>query len=126
MKLKTSAALLLSLILLSPVSAQAQDPLELAPDNYKLLFENDRVRVCEVTLNPGNEIGTHSHPDHVIHVLSPGKLKLTYAEGPDKEMEVKAGETLWMNAETHASANTGDTVIRVLLVELKDALESGV
>jgi quercetin dioxygenase-like cupin family protein len=101
-------------------AALAQDPLEIAPGIYKLLFENDQVRVCEITIKPGDQIGTHSHPDHLLYVLSPGKIRLNYAEAPEKQIEVKEGETLWMNAETHASANVGDTQIRAILIELKE------
>jgi hypothetical protein len=40
----------------APRPAAAQDPLKAAPNMYKLLFENDRVRVMEVTFKPGRRL----------------------------------------------------------------------
>ena len=42
--------------------ARAQDPLKVGPDVYKLIFENDKVRVVCVDFKPGDSIGVHSHP----------------------------------------------------------------
>ena len=64
------------LAVLSLMSAQvvlAEDPLAVAPKMYKRLFENERVRVMEVTFEPGDKIAKHSHPDHFVTVLEPGK-----------------------------------------------------
>ena len=84
----------------------AQDPLEVGPDIYKLVFENDRVRVMEVTFKPGAKIAMHSHPDHFAYVLADGKLLLSYPDGTTKDLEGKAGNLFWINAETHAAENT--------------------
>lgn len=63
----------------SPVTlrtAAAQEPLKVAPEMYKLLHENDRIRVLEVTFKPGSKIPKHSHPDHMVYALTAGKLKI--------------------------------------------------
>jgi len=58
---------------IAPHTAAAQDPLKVAPPEiYKLVYENDRVRVMEVTLPPGGKIAKHSHPDHYVYVLGAG------------------------------------------------------
>ncbi|MBI4115378.1 MAG: hypothetical protein HY447_02260 [Candidatus Omnitrophica bacterium] len=69
--------------------ASAQDPLELAPDIYTLLFENERVRVADVSFQPGEKIAMHSHPDHFVYVLSPSKLRLGYADGTSKDIDTE-------------------------------------
>ena len=61
--------------------AFAQDPMQVGPNIYKLLFENERVRVFEVRFKPGERIAMHSHPDHVVYVLDDGKLKLSSPDG---------------------------------------------
>ncbi len=38
------------------------DPVESSPNNYKLLFENDEVRVLEMSLRSGETDEEHSHP----------------------------------------------------------------
>ena len=101
-------------------AAFAQDPIEVGPDVYKFKFENGRVRVMDVTFAPGASIAMHSHPDHFVYVLSGGKLILSYPDGSSKEADTKAGDLLWMDAETHAAKNPGDTEIKLLVVELKE------
>jgi beta-alanine degradation protein BauB len=76
---------------------------QLSKDAYKLLFENERVRVFEVRFKPGERIAMHSHPDHVVYVLDNGKLKLSYPDGKSVEVVLQAGQTLWIPAETHAA-----------------------
>lgn len=39
----------------------ALDAVVAAPANHRVLFENDRLRVLEVTLEPGDEEPTHHH-----------------------------------------------------------------
>jgi quercetin dioxygenase-like cupin family protein len=97
----------------------AQDPLKVAPTMYKLVTENARVRVMEVTFKPGEQIATHSHPDHLAYFLSGGTLKIT-ANGKTNEVIGKAGDPVWIPAETHSAVNTGKTEVKVLVLELKE------
>jgi beta-alanine degradation protein BauB len=101
--------------------ALAQDPMQVGPHIYKLLFENDRVRVFEVRFKPGEKIALHAHPDHVVYVLGDGKLQLSSPEGKVVEVVLKAGQTLWIPAETHAAENVGSTDAHSLVVELKES-----
>ncbi|MEX0733573.1 MAG: cupin domain-containing protein [Steroidobacteraceae bacterium] len=119
-RLLAASAATLSL-LLGAVAALAQDPIKVDPDNNKLLFENDRVRVYEVKSPPGNTLAMHSHPAHVVYFMGPGKAKFTTADGKVTEAEVKAGEALWSDPVTHSVENIGNTPLRGVVVELKDA-----
>jgi quercetin dioxygenase-like cupin family protein len=116
--------LVLALVSLSAavvsLPALAQDPLKVAPDMYKLVMENERVRVMEVVIKPGGKIGTHSHPDHLGYVLAGEKLTITGADGKAMDHALKPGDALWIKAETHSGVNTGKTDVRVLVVELKE------
>ena len=114
------AGILLAMLIVAVKPAMAQDPLEVGPDVYKLVFENERVRVLDAQFKVGGKIGTHSHPDHFAYVLSSGKIRISYPDGSSKEVELKVGDVLWMNAETHAGENIGTTEIHLLVVELKD------
>ena len=111
---------LIPFLLFFGIAAHAQDPLEVGPDIYKKVFENDRVRVCEITFKVGAKIGMHSHPDHFVYVLNDGKLKLSYLDGSTKDFEGKKGELVWIPAETHSGENMGDTEFHALVVELKE------
>lgn len=99
----------------------AADPLEVAPSMYKLKFENERVRVMEVTFQPGQKIAEHSHPEHFIFVEQGGSLQIVHPDGSTMDANLKAGDIVWVNAETHWAVNTGDTVVRLLVTELKES-----
>ncbi|MDP2653070.1 MAG: cupin domain-containing protein [Candidatus Omnitrophota bacterium] len=100
--------------------AMADDPLQVGPDIYKLVLENERVRVLQVTFKPGASIALHSHPDHLIYVTSGGKLLLKYPDGSTKEMEAQAGEMIWVPAEAHAADNMDDHEVVGMVIELKE------
>jgi len=54
-----------ALVLLTGILVLGQDRKVVDP-SMKILLENDRVRVQEHYLKPGEKIGMHSHPDKVI------------------------------------------------------------
>src|SRR5688572_21941066 len=87
------SAALISVLALQ--TAAAQDPLKVAPDMYKLLLENDRVRVMEVVFKPGSKIAKHSHPDHFVYVAEAGKLTLHKGEGAKSDADLKIGDVMW-------------------------------
>ena len=98
----------------------AASPLEVAPDMYKLKFENERVRVMEVTFQPGQKIAEHSHPDHFVFVEEGGNLQIAHPDGSTMDADLKVGDIVWINAETHWAVNTGTTVVRLLVTEIKE------
>ncbi len=116
---KNCLAAILVGMLLSVSTALAADPLEVAPELYKLKLENESVRAMEVTFKPGDEIAMHSHPDHLNYIVSGGTLRFSYPDGSNKEMTAETGQVLWIPAESHAAVNIGATEIRVLVIELK-------
>ena len=59
-------------------SAFGQDPVKTSPQFYKVLLENDEVRVLEYRLKPGQKEPIHSHPAGVVYVLSGAALKFSY------------------------------------------------
>jgi hypothetical protein len=46
------------------------DPVLTDPDKYKVIFENDRVRVLDFHDTPGAKTKPHHHPDSVLLTLS--------------------------------------------------------
>src|SRR5258708_12251669 len=53
----------------APVDGK-KDALAVAPDVYKLAFENERVRVLSFVTQPGQKWALHSHPDSLAVSLS--------------------------------------------------------
>jgi hypothetical protein len=95
------------------------DPVEVASNVYTTLFENDRVRLLEARLVPGDSSVMHGHADYVVYNLADGKVRFTSASGETQEVELPAGATMWRDAEEHSAENTGTTELRSLLFELK-------
>jgi|SRR5687768_15719996 beta-alanine degradation protein BauB len=98
----------------------AQDPTAVAPGLYKKVFENDQVRVLEVSVKPGEKIATHSHPAHVAYVVEGGKLKITDSTGKPMEADAKPGDVFWFDPVTHSAENTGTVPMKLVVVELKN------
>jgi quercetin dioxygenase-like cupin family protein len=97
----------------------ALDPTRTDPDKYKVIFENDRVRVLEYRDKPGAKTHAHQHPNSVLLMLSDFRRRLTVGNDV-REVTVKAGQALWLPAQVHVGENIGTTDSHVVFVELKD------
>jgi hypothetical protein len=95
------------------------DPTTSNPDLYKVIFENDRVRVLEYLDNPGEGTTPHVHPDSVMYTLSSFNRRLA-SGGREVDVEINAGSVRWLDAQEHSGLNIGDTITHVIFVELKD------
>jgi quercetin dioxygenase-like cupin family protein len=100
------------------ITEKAQDPLKAAKNAYKFIMENDRVRVLQVQLKPGDKAAMHYHPDHVVYVLKGGRAKMT-SSGKTDVLDMKAGQAIFLKAQSHEAENTGKTDLDLLVVELK-------
>jgi beta-alanine degradation protein BauB len=96
------------------------DPVVSNPDLYRVVLENDRVRVLEYRDEPGDRTTPHGHPDSVMITLSSFRRRL-YAGGEERDVEIASDTVAWLPAQEHAGHNIGDTPTRVLFVELKEA-----
>lgn len=101
----------------------AQDPIEVGKGIYSLVFENERVRVCDIKFAAGAKIAQHSHPDHFVYVLSGGELKLSKPDGSTVDFKATPGQVSWIPAETHSAVNVGKTEVHAIVVELKETPE---
>ena len=98
--------------------AVAQDRKNVDP-SMRVLLENDRVRVQEHYVKPGEKIAMHAHPDKVIYGLNDWKVRETLPDGTSRVVEGKAGAARWGKASQHAIENIGTTEVRNIVVELK-------
>lgn len=101
-------------------AAEYPGPHEAGPNIYRLLSENDEVRVSEIKFNPGDSIPMHHHAyGHSIYILEGGQLTLTSPDGSTKTVDAKPGDVMWMGVEDHAATNTGATTLRAVITEVK-------
>ena len=120
----TGAALTAAAIVGAPVIASPRDAIQpqaqKAEANVKVVLENDRVRVRDVTFPPG-VTGMHTHKlPHVGVVIDGGTLVFRYPDGKTETAKLDRGGAGFRDANvTHEPTNTGKTPVRVIEVELK-------
>jgi len=92
-----------------------------APEIYRLTFENDRLRVIDVHILPGQGSSMHTHDGlDFRYPLTSGLLKLVEADGATREVALRAGIPRWEEPPSrHTMENVGSTELRIVLVELK-------
>ena len=98
-----------------------QEAVTTSPNYYKVLLENDQVRVLEHRLKPGEKEPMHSHPAGVVYVVTGAKAKFTYPDGRTEEKTAYAGQVIWREPTTHAVENVGDTETDVIAIDFKSA-----
>ena len=91
----------------------------------RLLFENERVRVWDLQLAPGESTGVHRHErDYLYVVIGDGRLQAADADGKRREAsDMKDGEVRFNEVDgeaVHEAFNVGDGSWRNIIVELKD------
>jgi hypothetical protein len=101
----------------------AQDAVTSDPRSFRVVVENERVRVIEFRSGPGLGVcgqGMHYHPERVTVSLTGAKVKVTNAEGRSRVREVPPGHVSFEPAVTHATENIGGSGTRTYMIELKD------
>ncbi|SVB48609.1 uncharacterized protein METZ01_LOCUS201463 [marine metagenome] len=117
--------LIISTLLLLIVSCSGSKeklllPEEVSPDVYKVLLDNEDVKVLEVTFEPGQSDNMHDHYPVTFYLLQGGKAQVTLPDGTVNEGEFPTGFT-GHNTEKvrHQVKNIGENTIKILLVERK-------
>ena len=86
----------------------------------KLVFENERVRVWEFTLQPGETIPAHKHDhDYFFYPIEGGTLEVTRSSGVTKAT-LETGKVYFRaGGDTHDAKNIDDHRYHEILVDLK-------
>ena len=101
-----------------------------APDNLEvgttIWFENDRIRVWEILLQPGERGAFHSHVTNYFWTVVEGSRGLQrFADGTFVVRDYLVGETKYLEhtpetALIHDLENVGNSTLRFVTVELLD------
>lgn len=103
------------------------DAVAAAPRNHRVLLENDRVRVIEITVAPGEREPVHAHClASVAYVMYEGKYRdyndqgKLLSEGKESLPESQFPMTLWTEpVAPHSYENVDTKPMRSLHIELK-------
>jgi hypothetical protein len=108
--------------------ADFADELDAAPANLEvgttIWFENDRIRVWEILLQPGERGAFHSHVTNYFWTVVEGSRGLQrFADGTYVVRDYLVGETKYLEhtpdtALIHDLENIGDSTLRFVTVEL--------
>lgn len=108
------------LALANPTPAQDAPNLSVAdPEDAKVLVDNADVHIMEVTHAPGGHEPMHHHPAYVAVFLTDATLRETLADGTVRINHPKAGSAVFKPEVTHKAENIGDTVSKIIVIELK-------
>ncbi len=99
-----------------------------APVHHEILLENDRVRVLDSLVRPGESTPVHTHRlPSVLYIIGISDFVRKDADGNiiydsrTAESKPQPGTAVWSGPLTpHSVTNLGQTDIRVISVELKD------
>ena len=93
-------------------------PDKVSPDIYKVLFQNESVKVLEVIFEPGESDNMHDHYPMTAYVQTGGKIEITLPDGTLSERTIPSGIAIHNPLkDRHQVKNIGDTQIRIYLVE---------
>lgn len=104
------------------------DAMIAAPEHHEILLENDRVRVLDSRVGPGEATPLHTHRwPAVLHILSASDFVRYGADGNvifdsrKSDAKVEIGQTVWSSPlDPHFVRNVGESEIHVISIEVKD------
>jgi uncharacterized RmlC-like cupin family protein len=97
------------------------DPLKVDPKDYKLEFENSKVRVIRVRFAAHQGAPMHEHQlNRVVVYLTDQNTRLTLPDGKVDTAVHKAGEFSWGGATKHKEDNLMDGPFEGIMVEFKN------
>jgi mannose-6-phosphate isomerase-like protein (cupin superfamily) len=105
------------------------DAMTAAPDYHDVLFEDDRVRVLDAHVSPGDTVPVHTHQwGGVLYILSDSDFVRRDPDGTvlvDTRLSASGladGSAVWGDPLTpHSLENVGSTELRTITVEMKHA-----
>jgi len=99
------------------MSDSVDDIVKISPDVHQVLFENDVIRVLEVSVKPGAKVPMHTNPENVNYIVKSGRLRLI---DPD-DLDLAERQVIPAPVGRHAVENVGATEVRTICIELKSS-----
>jgi hypothetical protein len=97
---------------------------ELPGDPGTLLFENDRIRVWELIMQPGEVCNWHVHAyDHLLVVIDGARIEARKSDGRAGVRDIEDNTVLFIPASPVAEIarnSSPNRTLRELIIDLKD------
>lgn len=91
----------------------------MSSSHANMIYDDDRFRVTEVNLEPGEAIQMHDGINRMIYSLSDYTIYYTSNTEGTSENSFQKGDVHWHGGCRHALENSGDTVAHYLVVAYK-------
>ncbi len=116
-----AAAAACGLLLTSRASSQEElDPVKVAADTHKVIFENRFLRAIQAKVPSGSLEPKHRHPHGLTIYLADYEVEMkTFPDGKVSRAQRKFGAVSWSEAVVHEVRNIGKTNSHAVRVELK-------
>jgi hypothetical protein len=85
----------------------------------KVLIDNERVKIIEIRVPPGDKVPMHTHSAYVSYVMNTTKVRLTLPDGSTRVAEMVKGQANYSEGVTHEIENIGSVELLNLDIELK-------
>ncbi len=98
------------------------DARELGQVADRVVFENERVRIWEMTLEPGEASDFHEHTlDYLLCVIEGESVDADFDGGRSIQIPVQPGTTIFVpKGNREVAINRSGVRYREILIELKD------
>jgi quercetin dioxygenase-like cupin family protein len=101
-----------------PAYDPAMDPTTVEAAFIKVLADTLNVKLYELVAKPGDSVGLHTHPDHILYVVDGGTLEIKLKDGTLNVLEVKPGMGFMLGPETHSAKIGGATTVKLVVADI--------
>ena len=100
----------------------SEDAAVVASNAYKVVLENDQIRVLELRMDPGERTAPHAHPDMVAIMINGGTFRFggPHSSTTPSDLEIEGGSVSYQPADRHTTENIGEKPVFGFLIELKN------
>lgn len=87
----------------------------------RIIFENENVKVWDLTLEPGESTVWHQHEmDYMFVVINNGKVHTEYIDGKIEHQDDEVGKVDYRATDVpHRLVNDGSTMYKNIVIEIK-------
>lgn len=100
----------------------AQDLVDVAPQAAKVEYEDARIRVVRLRLEPNASLPMHDRPARVVVPLTENHVTSTQSDGEESKVDTPAGRPAWSGRARRAITNS-TAALENIIVELKNAAD---
>ena len=102
------------------VVGTALDPLQVAPNNFTLIFENPQVRALRLKIGPHQSVPMHEYTlSHLSVCMTDLNARITSPEGDAEAAQHKLGDFSWSGPSQQKIENLSDNPLETVILELK-------